>query len=473
MRCWLVATAAVFALPNCGAPTAEVTVTTPTPPPAWLGPVAERPTMAGIPWQSWIEDPALRDLIAGALRDNPDLAIAAQRIVIARAGVSRAGGALLPQVTAVGAAAVTKPGRYTAEGAGNATTDLMPGKAVPTVLPDFGLGLAASWEIDLWGKLRNARDGAAAQFQASEAARDLVRTAIVGELAAAYTELVALDHADAILAQSLERQREAAEVLRLHKAAGRANELAIQQFAAQLAATEALRRDTAREATQWEARLNVLAGRFPQPVARDKASLFAALPDEVSAGVPSDLLAHRPDLREAEALVRAARCDLHAARAAFFPSATLTAGLGQQAYNPLYLLHTPESLAFSLAGNLLAPILNRRGLDAQFEVAKASLVQALLVYQRTVLSAVGEVTAGLSNLRGLNDVLAQRKAQQAALVRATEAADLLFRAGKATYLELLMARQASLEAELELVSAWKRGRLAQLQLFRALGGGWR
>jgi len=472
MRC-LAGMLAACAVVSCGAPSIVESPTLRPPPPAWLGAVSERPTMAAIPWRTWIDDPALRALIDGALSDNPDVAIAAQRIAIAHAGVVRAGGALRPAVAVGGGASLAKPGRFTAEGAGNATTDMMPGTVVPTVVPDFGHGLAASWEIDLWGKLRSARDSAVAQVQASEAARDLVRTALVGDLAAAYTELLALDHADGILARSLERQIEAAEVLRLHKAAGRANELAIQQFAAQLAATEGLRRDTARQAAEWEARANVLVGRFPQPVARDKAWLFADLPTDVSAGVPADLLAHRPDLREAEAVLRAARCDLNAARAAFFPSATLTAGLGYRAYNPLYLLHTPESLAFSLAGGLVAPLLNRGELDAQFQVAQAMQVQAFLAYQRAVIGAVGEVTTALSNLRALQSVLEHRKAQQAALVKATEAADLLFRAGKATYLELLMARQASLEAELELLEAWKRRRLAHVYLFRALGGGWR
>ena len=473
MRAFVLAIVIALATFACGAPNADVKVAERPPPEAWAADMPARPTMATVDWRNWIVDPALRSLIDGALADNPDVAIAAQRIEMARAGVLRAGGALVPTVAVGAGAGFVKPGRYTAEGAGNATTDIMPGKPTPTHLADMAIGVQASWEIDLWGRLRNLRDSAVAQTKASEAGRDLVRTGIVGDLAAAYIELVALDQADAILAQSIERQQEAAEVLRLHKAAGRANELAIQQFAAQLAATEALRREAAREATQWEARINVLAGRYPQPVLRDKAMLYSDLPADVSAGVPSDLLAHRPDLREAEAAIQASKCDLLAARAAFFPSVTLTAGLGYQAYNPLYLLHTPSSLAYSFAGGLLAPILNRKELDAQFKIAKAAQVQALLLYQRAVIGAVGEVSGGLANLKGLQELLALRQARQTALLRATEAADLLFRGGKASYLEVLMTRQATLEAQLDVIDVWKRRRLAHVHLFRALGGGWR
>jgi NodT family efflux transporter outer membrane factor (OMF) lipoprotein len=462
---------AVLACVGCSAPSVDVQVTDRPLPASWTGAAPVRPRPKAVDWHKWIDDPDLQRIIEGALADSPDVAIAAQRIEMARAGVLRVGGALLPSVTAGAGAGFVKPGRYTAEGSGNATTDISPGIPTPTHLPDLAFGVQASWEIDLWGRLHNLRKSAQAQTKASEAARDLVRTAVVGDLAAAYIELVALDHADHILAQSIEQQKEVAEVLRLHKNAGRANELAIQQFAAELAATEALRRETAREAAEWEVRINVLAGRYPQPIDRNKAMLFVDLPDEVSAGVPSDLLAHRPDLREAEALIQAAKCDLHAAQAAFFPSVTLTAGLGYQAYNPLYLLHTPSSLAYSFAGGLLAPILNRRELDAQFNIAKAAQVQAVLLYQRAVLGAVGEVTAALANLEALKELLALRKTRQAALVRATEVADLLFRAGKASYLELLMTRQASLEAELDVVEVWKRRRLAHVHLYRALGGG--
>jgi NodT family efflux transporter outer membrane factor (OMF) lipoprotein len=462
---------AVLACVGCSAPTIDVQVTDRPPPASWTGTAPVRPRHKPLDWHKWLDDPDLQRMIEGALADSPDIAIAAQRIEMARAGVLRMGGALLPSVTAGSGAGFVKPGRYTAEGSGNATTDISPGTPTPGHLPDFAFGVQASWEIDLWGRLHNLRKSAQAQTRASQAARDLVRTAVVGDLAAAYIELVALDHADHILAQAIERQKEVAEVLRLHKNAGRANELAIQQFAAELAATEALRRDAARQAAEWEVRINVLAGRYPQPIARNKAMLFVDLPAEVSAGVPSDLLAFRPDLREAEALIEAAKYDLQAARAAFFPSVTLTAGLGYQAYNPLYLLHTPSSLAYSFAGGLLAPMLNRRELDAQFNIAKAAQVQAVLLYQRAVIGAVGEVTAALANLEALKELLALRQTRQAALVRATEVADLLFRAGKASYLELLTARQASLEAELDVVEVWKRRRLAHVHLYRALGGG--
>jgi multidrug efflux system outer membrane protein len=431
------------------------------------------PSIAQVSWREWFGDEPLNGLVAEALGNNHDLLIALQRIQIARAGVQQATGALLPQVGLSLGASVQKFGKYTMDGAGNSGTDIAPGRPVPVHLTDYALGLQSSWEIDLWGKLRGLRESAVARYLASVEGTNLVRTALVADVASAYYDLLALDHVREVLRESVARQQTAVEVVKLQKLAGRSNELAVQQFEAQLADTRASEREVMQRAAEAENRLNVLLGRYPQAVPRSKDVLFAKVPAKMSAGVPSDLLANRPDIRQAELEVRASRFDVKAARAAFFPSLTLTASLGYQAFNPKFLFETPESLAYSLVGGLVAPLVNRSGLHAQFNGAQANQIQAMVGYQRAILVAYVEVVNALSGIRVADEALALRNVQKEAMTQAVASADLLYRAGKATYLEALLAQQNSLRANLDLIEAWRRRHLADVTIYRALGGGWR
>lgn len=351
-------------------------------------------------------------------------------------------------------------------------TEITSGRLIPRNLPDFAVGLQSSWEVDLWGRLRSQRQSAIARYLATVEGTNLVRTELIAAVASAYFDLLALDHVREILRRSAQRQAEAVEVVRLQKQAGRANDLAVRQFEAQLADTLAMERESVQQGREAENTLNLLLGRFPQPVPRDKAVLFGDPPGAPSAGVPSDLLVNRPDVRAAEMILRAAKFDLQAARAAFFPSFTITAGGGYQAFEPSFLFRTPESMAYSAAGALVAPLVNRRALEAQFAGAKADQIEAMHEYQRALLVAVTEVTNALSNVRAVDDVLAARRDRRAALERAVGTADDLYRAGKATYLEVLLAQQTSLQADIELVEASRARRVANVAVYRALGGGW-
>lgn len=441
--------------------------------PGSFGGDASGPSIAEISWREYFSDPHLNALITEALENSHDLSIALQRIEIARAGVKQATGALLPQVALSLGAGARKFGLYTMDGAGNATTDITPGERVPVMLGDFSIGLQTSWEIDIWGKLRNQRKSMLAQYLATVEGTNLVVTSLVSDLASAYYELLAIDHADVLLRRAIERQQHALEVVRLQKLAGRANELAVQQFEAQLADTQAAK--VALEQQQIEAanRINLLLGRYPQPVAREKDALFAGIPYRISSGIPSELLRNRPDIREAEQRVEATNFDLRAAKAAFFPSLTLGIGIGYQAFNPAYLFRSPESLVGSVLAGIVAPMFNWSALRAQFSAAKATQTQAMYSYQKTIVSAFIEVTNGLSELQKTESILGFKKKRQAAMAQTVEMADTLFRAGRATYLEVLVVQQTSLQTDLELIEAWKKQHLVQVAVYKALGGGWR
>lgn len=191
----------------------------------------------------------------------------------------------------------------------------------------------------------------------------------------------------------------------------------------------------------------------------------------MSAGVPSDLLRNRADIREAELRVQASSFDVETARKAFFPSLTLTAGVGYQAFNPERLFVTPESLVYSVAGGITAPLFNWTGLE-QLDVARAMQVQAMYSYQGAILRAFVEVASALVAVERTAEVVAQKKLEKAAISGTVDAGDALFRAGRATYLDVLLAQQNTLKADLELIDALREQRTAGIRLYRALGGGW-
>lgn len=425
------------------------------------------------PWRDVFADDALVALLHEAVARNFDLRIAMQRIEIGRANVQRATGLALPQVGLAAGAGVRKFGLYTMDGAGNATTDITPGQVVPENYTTLSAGLVSTWEVDLWGRLRNLRGAAQARYLATIEGANLVITTLVADIAVAYFELVALDRSIEVLETTKTQQARAVEIMRLQKEAGRTNELAVRQFEAQLANTDALRLAATQHKVALENQINLLLGRGPLPIVRAKSLSPPEAMPRLTAGVPSDLLRNRPDIRAAELEVQAAKLDLRAARAAFYPRLTISGGLGYEAFNPKYLFATPESLAYSLAAGIAAPLVNRSAIEADFSAVEASQIEAMVRYQAVILRSFYEVATALSAVERAGEVVAAQRERRAATAGAIDAADALFRAAKVSYLDVLVAQQSALEAELELNRALRDRQLAAVHLYKALGGGWR
>lgn len=429
-------------------------------------------TIANINWRQYFNDKHLLKLLDTAIRNNIDLQTALQRIEMSRSSVKLANGALLPQVSLNVGGGVQKFGLYTMDGAGNATTEITPGQIVPENLTDIYLGLQASWEVDIWGKLRNQRKSAVSQYLASMEGTNFVISNLVADVAIHYSELLALDNELDIIRQTIQKQQQAVEVIKLQKEAGRANELAVQQFKAQLLNSQVLEKNALQQITEIENKMNFLLGRYPQPIERSKSGFFEDIPEQISAGIPSQLLANRPDIREAEFQIEAARFDLKAAKAAFFPNFNITAALGFQAFNPDFLFTSPASLAYSLMGTLVAPLINRNALKARFTTAKANQLTAMYNYQNTILNAYVEVANQLSNLRNLQNIHSLKEQQSDVLKQSVEASNELYKTARASYLEVLIAQQSALQANLELIEVIKRQRISTINIYKVLGGGW-
>jgi outer membrane protein TolC len=221
-----------------------------------------------------------------------------------------------------------------------------------------------------------------------------------------------------------------------------------------------------------ENQINFLLGRFPQTIERTKENLFQEVPQEIASGIPFQMLAHRPDIREAEYLVQAGKFDVQSARAAFFPKINIGAALGFQAFQPQLLFSTPASIGYSALGDLVAPLVNRKALKAQFQTAKAQQLAAVYHYQKTILNGYLEVVNELSNIRHLQQIRSLKAQQNEVLEGAVEASTDFYSMAKANYLEVLTAQQNLLQAKLEWIDVSRRSQLARINIYKSLGGGW-
>jgi NodT family efflux transporter outer membrane factor (OMF) lipoprotein len=418
-------------------------------------------------WRDYFSNADLQALVDESLRNNQELNVQLQELVIAGAEVAARRGEYLPRLGAGVGVGVDKPSAWSSRGASDRALGL------PEVMGDFGFGLRASWEVDVWGRLRNAASAAERRALAAQEGRRFMVTQVVSELARSFYELVALDNAIAVVERNVDIQSSALEVVRAEKQAARVTELAVQRFEAELLKNRSRLFDLRQEVVRTENRINLLVGRPPQHVNRQPSALHQPLPAQLGAGIPSNLLENRPDIRQAQLQLEASRLDVAAARAAFFPALSLEAGLGYGAFNPVHLLATPESLLGNLAGNLVAPLLNRAGIEAQYRAANARQLQAVFTYERALLQAFTEVVNQLAQLENLGKSFALRAQQVEVLGRSVEVSNVLFQSARADYMEVLLTRRDSLEAELELIELKRQQRLATVDLYRALGGGWR
>ena len=418
-------------------------------------------------WRSFFDDPSLRQLVATALRNNQELNIRLQEMVMAKSEVMAREGEYLPQLGVAAGVGVDKVGRSTSKGASDEAHEL------PEPLMNYQVGLVGSWEVDIWKKLRNAAKAAGLRYLASVEGRNFMVTQLVAEIASAYYELSALDSQLQVLKQNIEIQQSALHVVKLQKEAARVTELAVQRFEAEVLKNQSRRFDLQQRIIETENRINFLVGRYPQPVQRNSRRFNEPLPASVQAGLPSQLLENRPDVRQAELQLLAAKLDVDVARARFYPALSIEAGVGYQAFNAAHLLVTPESTFFNLAGNLVAPLLNRQGIKAEYFSANAEQLRAVFNYERVLLRAFTDVANQLSMIDNLQGSYQLEAEQVERLTRAIEVSNVLFQSARADYMEVLLTRRDALESQMELIDTRLQQRLAVVHVYQALGGGWR
>lgn len=430
-------------------------------------------TVSKTAWRAFFKDPALIALIDSALEKNQEVNILMQEIQLAKNDVLAKQGAYLPFASVGAGAGVDKVGRYTSQGASDANNEIVPGKPVPDALQNYAIGINATWEIDVWKKLRNAKKSALLRYLSTVEGKNFMVTHLIAEIANSYYELMALDNQLTILNQNIELYQNSLDIVRIEKQYARVTELAVRRFEAEVFKTKSRQFSIKQQIVETENRINFLVGRFPQAVLRNSSHFTDLAIDSIQAGIPSQLLFNRTDIKQAELALKAAEIDVNVAKAEFYPSFEINAGLGYRAFNAKYFLQTPESLLFNLSGNLVAPLINRNAIKANFYSANNKQVQAVYEYERSILRAHLEVVNQLSQIVNLKKSYDLKSQQVDALTQSIEISSTLFKSARADYMEVLLTQRDALESKIELVETKKQQLNAQVNVYQALGGGWR
>jgi multidrug efflux system outer membrane protein len=419
---------------------------------------AQASSLGNEQWWQVYQDPVLTQLIHTAIAQNYDVRIAAARVLEAQAqvGITRAN--QLPSAN-VGADVFSQQNAK--------VTSLFPAYQV-----DAGeLNLSVIWNLDFWGKYRRQTEAARAQLLATEWGQRAVISSLVANVATAYFQLRALDSQLEISKSTLESRQQSLQLTRTLESHGGASGLDVSQADQLVYTASETIPDLERQIQQQENVLSVLLGENPQAIPRGRTLTDQPAPRDVPVGLPSELLERRPDIRQVEENMVAANAQIGVAKAAFFPSLSLT-GLGGLESNALHSFITQPSETWYGAFNVSQPVFEGGALRSQLRLARANWQEATLTYKQTVQNALEQVS---------NSLVASQKnrefrEQQALLTQAAQQTDqlseVLYKNGGASYLQVLTSETNYFSAELNLVQAQLNERLALVQLYQALGGGW-
>ena len=417
---------------------------------------AQAASFADLPWWQVFQDPQLQDLIHTALKQNYDLQIATERINAARAQVAITRSSLFPQVS------------------GDA--NFVGGKSQFFPLKANLLELAAdvSFQLDLFGQLRRATEAARAQLLATEYGQRTVTLTLVSDVASAYFSLLQLDLELQITKDTVETQEGSVRLTSLRLDHGVATKLDVLQAQQVLDTANAQLPDLERQIGQEEDAINILLGNYPGPVKRGLKLPEQFIPPEVPPGLPSSLLARRPDIRQAEQLLVAANAQIGVAKAAFFPQISLT-GSGGGAFgrsSSFSSLMGSQTAIWSYGASVSQPIFTGGALTGGLHLAESQHEQALLAYKEAIQHAFGDVSDALIGYQELREVRVQQQQVVADLAESVRLSVMRYRGGTTTYLEVLDGQRSLFTAELTLAQARGNEYQSLVQLYRALGGGW-
>lgn len=411
-------------------------------------------SIADFRWWELYTDTTLQKLIRETLEHNKDMLTAAARLKEMAAQRRIAYADLFPQVN----------GRlYTDKEAENYGGDNY------TSTPEYSAKFIASWELDLWGNLRWAKDKSMAQFVQAVENRRALQMTLVAQVAQAYFELVALDNELAIVKQTLNAREESVRLARLRFNGGLTSEAVYQQAQVELARTATLVPDLERNIALKENDINFLAGRYPAKVERSHHPQDIRLPETLPAGLPSSLLERRPDVRAAEEALVAANADVGIAYTNLFPRITLTAHYGLESEEFKDFLHSPYHF---LSANLLTPLFAMGKNRAALKAKKAAYEQAVHQYEKAVLSAFRDARNAMVEFNKVQDIYDSRLKLEQAARKSTALTRTQYMNGYISYLDWLDAQRTYLDAQIALSNAVRDKQIAMVQLYKALGGGW-
>ncbi|HEX6850803.1 MAG TPA: efflux transporter outer membrane subunit [Candidatus Polarisedimenticolaceae bacterium] len=440
-----------------------------TTPPTWREiPTAEAQSLANTPWWEVFDDAQLQELIRIALVENKDLKIAVERIEEARARYGFAKADYWPMLDASATAGKLRFNAgsllHTPEGDQNATAD-------GTDTEVYSVGVNISWELDFFGRVRRTTEAQKAVFLGTQEARRAAVLALVADVARAYFELRDYDRRLEISRRTIESRREYLQLAKDRFEGGITPEIDFRQAEAELRRVETVVADLERLIALKENELSVLLGRNPGEVLRGRALDAQKLPAAVPAGLPSELLDRRPDVREAEQALAASTANIGAAKALLYPRIALTGSYGYTS-TELDNLFDGSSKSWNILGNLLQPIFYAGKNRRRVEVTESQQRQTLYAYERTILKAFRETEDALVSYRKTGEGRAAQTERVKAERKVLELAELRYRGGVADYLEVLDAQRSLFNAELDEAQSIGANLTSLVGLYKALGGGW-
>ncbi|HTA44942.1 MAG TPA: efflux transporter outer membrane subunit [Bryobacteraceae bacterium] len=422
-------------------------------------------SLANLKWFDVFQDQQLQALIRTALEKNFDLREAVARVEEARAGLGIVRSNQFPNFGAQGGVDINRLSR-------DGATPL-PAAFLPSQNRNFGsasLGLL-SYEIDIWGKLRRATESARATLLSADESRKAVITTLISDVATAYLTLRELDYALEISQRTLQTREQSLELTQSRAIGGVSTLLDLRQ-AEQLVDTAAqMIPGIQQQMEQTENQIHLLLGDSPGTVARGRDFMSQGLPPTVPPGLPSELLERRPDIRAAEQNLVAANAQIGVAKAAYFPTLSLSGALGGQSTQLAALFAGPHTI-WSLAPQVTQPIFTAGRLKSSVKLAEAQTEEALVQYERTVQTAFYEVSNGLIAHQRVRESREQQEGLVGALQDRLRLAYVRYRGGVDTQLDALDADRDLFQAELDLAQIRLNESLTVVQLYKALGGGW-
>ena len=419
---------------------------------------ADTNSIANIPVKGFFKDTELQQLLQEGIGKNLDLKIAVNRILQSEAYYKQSRAVLLPSLNGNASASVSE------------LSDAQGGRLINNTRT-FQMGLISSWEADVWGKLGSSKRANLASLLESKAYARTVQTGLVANISTYYYRLLALDQQLAITRQSVKNWISIVETMKALKQGAVVTGAAVVQSEAARYAAEVTIPDLKQSIRETENALSILLGRNPGPITRTSIDLQSELVP-LSVGIPAQLLSNRPDVQQAEYNFRYYFELTNMAKSYFYPALTITASGGLSNIT-LKDFFSAGSVFGNLAGGLTQPIFNQRINKTRLEVAKAAQQQALLGFENRLLVAGQEVSNALSAYQTATDKTSLRQNQIASLVKSVDYSKDLLKSGFANYTEVLNAQQSLLSAQLNSVNDRLQRLQATVELYRALGGGWR
>ena len=422
-----------------------------------------------INWHQFFSDPYLISLIETALSNNQEFNIFIQDIEIAKNEVKEKQGEYIPKVgLGFGVRKFNVP-KNTTEGA---IDEAINRDLIRNPHLDLGIGPNLSWEVDTWKKLRNAKEAARMRLMAEYEGRNYLISRLVAEIARNYYELMALDNTIKILDENITLQNKAFAKMQALKQYAKSNQLAVNRFEAQLLNTKSQRFEISQKIIEKENRLKFLSGIYDsKPVLRNSDKFMSYQLNDLQIGVPTQLLENRPDIRQAEFEIKAAKLELKSVKARLYPSLDIKAGVGYSAFD-LGVFFSPHSYIYNAMGDLMLPLINRQALLAQIAIADARQTQVVLNYEQSLLKAYTEVLNQMSSIQNLQRSFDTKQREVLILDHSIVIANSLFRYAKANYVEVLLTQEEKLDAQKDLVELKMNLIGSKVDLYRALGGGW-